>query len=109
MAKSLTYLVGVIDKNLDILHSRLEGVSLNRFAEDPLLLDAVRFRLAQILQAALSIKDKDKAKFPNIQWIKLKLIRNHIVHSADKVSPEELYKLAVNDVYELQKQLKGNG
>ncbi|MEL7351458.1 MAG: DUF86 domain-containing protein [Cyanobacteria bacterium P01_A01_bin.116] len=92
---------------LDIVHSAkivqkyVEGVSQNSFAEDEKLQDAVIRRLLVIGEAAGRISKESRSEFPDIEWEKIRGLRNRLVHEYDDVSLKVVWEVTQTEMENL--------
>ena len=65
------------------LNKMLEGVSKETFLDDMRLQDASAFDISTIGEAASNVTDEFKVLHPEIPWIKMRGLRNRLVHIFD--------------------------
>jgi len=71
-----------------------------------MLIDAVVRNIEIIGEASSKIPDEIKNKFAEIPWLKLKGIRNRIVHDYFGVDVEIIWKIIEKDLVELRHQIE---
>ena len=92
---------------LDIVHPAkivqkyVEGVSQNSFAEDEKLQDAVIRRLLVIGEAAGRISKESRSEFPDIEWEKIRGLRNRLVNEYDDVSLKVVWEVTQTEMENL--------
>jgi len=79
------------------------GINLQSFKSNSMLLDAVVRNIEIIGEASSKIPDEIKIKFAEIPWVKLKGIRNRIVHDYFGVDAEIIWVVIEKDLFELKK------
>lgn len=90
-------------KRIDIVLSRMEGVSFNTFENDVSISDSVSFSLLQIGERMIKLEQLLKDKYPELPWSQAKKMRNIIAHDYDGVDMETVYNTAVVDLPILKK------
>ena len=95
--KNLQRLDGII-KHINIVQSRLNGVSFDQFKESSLLIDAISFSIAQIGERMVKLEELLKDKYPDLPWTQARRMRNIIVHDYDHSDPKKVYATATSDL-----------
>ena len=83
-----------------------EEIDIEAFKSNSMLIDAVVRNIEIIGEASSKIPDEIKNKFAEIPWLKLKGIRNRIVHDYFGVDVEIIWKIIEKDLVELRHQIE---
>ena len=94
--------------DLAYVRRHMQGVSLDTFAENEILQDAMMFRLIQISENARRLTDEYKAEYPQIPWGDVYGLRNRIVHDYGAVDLDIVYKALSKDIPFLYEILSKN-
>ena len=97
-AKKANEQIGVIEKYID-------NISYQEFVGDIELLDAIMFRIIQLIENVKNISEQFKSKHPNIPWGKIIGFRNGIVHEYGETNYEIVYQTITNDLSPLKEVL----
>lgn len=81
-------------------------MDLENFSSDERTYDAVSRNLITIGEAAKSIPEKIRNKYPQIDWRKIIALRNIIIHVYFKLDINIIWDLAKNKIPELLKSMK---
>ena len=79
--------------------------SYDQFVNDDLLVDAVMFRLIQMVENLKNLSDEFKNANPKIHWGEIIGFRNGIVHEYGKTDYSIVYEIIEDDLDELRKAL----
>lgn len=88
------------------IYTYTEGLSLNEFCNDDKTLDAVIRNFEIIGEAANRISEEFKAKYPSIEWHKIRGFRNRIVHDYIDIDYEIVWQIKETYLAHLITQLK---
>ena len=83
-----------------------EEIDIEAFKSNSMLIDAVVRNIEIIGEASSKIPDEIQNKFAEIPWLKLKGIRNRIVHDYFGVDVEIIWKIIEKDLVELKHQIE---
>ena len=83
-----------------------KGIDFEAFKSNSMLIDAVVRNIEIIGEATSKIPDEIKNKFSEVPWVKLKGIRNRIVHDYFGVDVEIIWKIIEKDLVELRQQIE---
>ena len=83
-----------------------KGIDFETFKSNSMLIDAVVRNIEIIGEASSKIPDEIKNKFSEVPWVKLKGIRNRIVHDYFGVDVEIIWKIIEKDLVELRQQIE---
>ena len=81
-------------------------ISYDDFMADPQLVDAVMFRLVQLIENTKEISAGFKANHPEIPWGKIIGFRNGIVHEYGHTDYHVVYEVAKRDLADLEDVLQ---
>ena len=79
MRNDKTYLAHIVDA-IETIEGYLEGVAYEQFASSKMIVDAVIRELEIIGEASNKISSQFKQENPNIQWRRIKDMRNFLIH-----------------------------
>ena len=111
-------MIKYVDRNVQrLLHmiegvkrikSSLEGVSRESFLSDEMRQSAVAFDISTIGESAVNISEEFQQKHPEIPWIKMRGMRNRLVHIFDyeQIDYEIVWDVATNALPELEPKLR---
>jgi len=99
------YYIDKILENIDVIISYTKGIEYENFVNNILLLDAVMFRLIQMVENIIHISKDYKDQYSNINWKQIVGFRNNIVHDYGKVDYSLVYEVISNDIYDLRDNL----
>lgn len=93
-------------QQIDAIRKYISGKSYDDFVSDEELIDAVMFRLVQMIENIKNISNDFKASHPNIAWGDIIGFRNGIVHDYGKTDYITVYETITKDIYDLKKVLE---
>lgn len=97
MKSEKLYLVHIVEASAKI--ARYLPASLAEFEENEMARDAIIKQLANITESASNLEKISKDAYPNIQWEKIRGMRNILVHDyLGDLSYEEVWKTLHNDL-----------
>ena len=70
--------------------------------KDPILLDAVMFRLIQLIENIRHISNDFKEEHPSIPWGDIVGFRNGVVHEYGRTDYTIVFEIIKKDIYELK-------
>lgn len=88
--------------HINAIEKYLENKSYDEFINDGQLIDAVMFRLIQIVENIKNISDEFKEKHSFIPWGKIVGFRNGIVHEYGKTDYSIVYETVSEDLNNLK-------
>lgn len=88
-------------ENINIIKNYLANKDYNEFVTDDQLVDAVMFRLIQLVENIKGISINFKIINPQIPWGKIIGFRNGIVHEYGKTDYQIVYETVTNDLDDL--------
>ena len=90
----------------DAIDKYISNKNYDEFVSDEELIDAVMFRLIQMVENIKNISSDFKARHPEIPWGDIAGFRNGIVHDYGKTDYLTVYETITNDIDELKEVLK---
>src|SRR5574344_269629 len=95
--KALLRLDSVV-RHIDAVQNDLDGVSLDTFKENDLLLRATCFSVVQIGEAMNKLETLFGEKYPSLPWRLSNRMSNFLVHDYDSVDAQIVYETVKNDL-----------
>ena len=93
-------------EQIDIIRDYIGNMSYEEFVNDMKSVDAVMFRLVQMVENVKNISPEFKEKNPYIPWGKIIGFRNGIVHDYQKTDYSIVYEVAVENLLPLKNVLE---
>ena len=103
--KDDAYYIAKAIKDIDAIESYFQNKTYEQFIKDDMLLDAIMFRLVQMIENIKNISTKFKNYHPNIDWGKIVGFRNGIVHEYGSTDYSVVYQIINEDLSELRDTL----
>lgn len=72
---------------------------------DELIMDLLCFELQQIGESCNKISDEIKSKYSNVEWSKIRGLRNVVAHEYDNVNYRQIENTITKDIPVLKEQL----
>lgn len=94
-----------IYQSAELIMQYVCNVSADDFADNALLQDAVVRRLTIIGEAAGRISEKGKEALQNVEWSRIRGLRNRLVHEYDAVAIEIVWDIVQTEIEPLLKEL----
>lgn len=91
---------------IDRISQYIEESNYRQFKQDYKTVDAVIRNFEIIGEAAKNLPDEIKAKYPEVPWAEMYLLRNKISHEYFGVDYEIIWDVAVNYLPENKKQIE---
>jgi len=98
MSRDLRLYLEDIWESMEKIEEYLRDLTQEDFFEKSSLQDAVIRRLSMIGEAARSIPEEFRQKYPDIPWKRIVGIRNIIIHEYFGVNLERIWEVAKNDL-----------
>lgn len=95
-------MIDYIDKALRYTN----GYSFERFISNEEKVDATVFVISQIGELVKNISENTMKKYPNIEWIIIKNLRNKIVHDYDGIKLNFIWDILTEDIIKLKIDLE---
>ena len=93
-------------EQIDIINNYIDKKTYDEFLSDNQLIDAVMFRLVQMIENIKNISLEFKNDNPQIPWGKIMGFRNGIVHEYGKTDYTIVYEVVTNNLSQLKDVLK---
>ena len=93
-------------ESIDKIRLYTKNIDFEKFISNPMIIDAVVRNIEIIGEASSKIPEEIKNNFSLIPWIKLKGIRNRIVHDYFGVDVNIIWEIIEKDLVELKKQIE---
>ena len=88
--------------DIDAIQKYVDQKTYEEFMADELLIDAVMFRLVQLIENVKEISDDFKQEHQEIAWRNVIGFRNRIVHEYGKTDYTVVYEVISKDLLELR-------
>ncbi len=96
------YYFSKIVEDIKTIKNYLNNASYEQFVNNSQMLDAILFRLVQIIENIKNVTDEFKGQHPEIKWGKTLGFRNGIVHNYGKTDYTVVYQVITKDLDELK-------
>ena len=83
-----------------------DGCDFEKFSNNEEKVDATIFAISQIGELVKNITDETMKKYPNIEWIIIKNLRNKIVHDYEGIKLNFIWDIVTKDIIELKENLE---
>ena len=93
-------------EQIDVIDRYMAGKSYEQFITNSQLLDAVMFRLVQMIENIKNISSNFKDNNPQIPWGDVIGFRNGIVHEYGETDYVTVYETITDDIYNLKTVLE---
>lgn len=99
---SLKKMIEYIDKALKYT----KDCDYTSFSENEEKIDATVFVISQVGELVKNISEETINKYPNIEWIVIKNLRNKIVHDYEGIKLNFIWDILQNDITKLKEDLE---
>jgi len=99
---SIIKMIEYIDKALRYT----ANCNYKEFSENEEKVDATVFAISQIGELVKNITKETMEKYPNIEWIIIKNLRNKIVHDYDGIKLNFIWDIITEDIVQLKEKLQ---
>lgn len=100
--KNDAYYIDLIKKDIDKIEQYTKDISYDEFINDELLIDAIMFRLVQMIENIKKLSIDFKNQHNDIEWIEIIGFRNRIVHDYGKTDYSVVYEVITQDIEKLK-------
>ena len=100
--RSIIKMIEYIDKALRYTN----GCDFNTFSNNEEKVDATVFAISQIGELVKNIEKDTMTKYPNIEWIIIKNLRNKIVHDYEGIKLNFIWDIITSDIPKLKLNLE---
>lgn len=83
-----------------------KGCNFESFSGNEEKVDATVFAISQIGELVKNISKETMEKYPNIEWIVIKNLRNKIVHDYEGIKLNFIWDIVTNDIIQLKVNLE---
>ena len=104
-----------IKKMIEYINKALkytDGCDFESFSNNDEKIDATVFAISQIGELVKNISKETMEKYPNIEWIVIKNLRNKIIHDYEGIKLNFIWDIITKDIIQLkidlEKILKSN-
>jgi uncharacterized protein with HEPN domain len=97
-SKDDKYFANKAIENIEIIQKYINGKTYDEFMSDDELIDAIMFRLVQLIENIKNISDDFKSEHKQIPWGKIMGFRNGIVHEYGKTDYTIVYETITQDL-----------
>lgn len=100
--KNDSYYIEKTIENIDAIIKYTNSTTYDEFVDNEIMIDAVMFRLVQMVENIKNISNEYKHIHSNILWGQIIGFRNGIVHDYGKTDYKIVYEIINSDIYELR-------
>lgn len=93
-------------QHISLIKEDLKDITLDDFKKSDLHVRGTCFSLMQIGEQLSKLEEIFAKEYPNIPWKEAIKLRTLIVHIYNKVDAEEIFKIAKNDLDQLEESIK---
>ena len=99
---SLVKMIEYINKAIEYT----KGYTFEAFSNDNKTIDATIFAISQVGELVKNISEETMKKYPNIEWIIIKNLRNKIVHDYEGIKLKFIWDILTEDILQLKLDLE---
>jgi uncharacterized protein with HEPN domain len=99
-------LIKHINDECEFILNHTKGVDFDSFLANKVLTKAIERCLEIIGEASTKIDNEFKTKYPEIEWRKISVTRNIIIHHYSGIDYDIVWEIIKNDIPELEFQIK---
>lgn len=100
--KNDDYYISLAKQDIDKILLYTKNISYEDFISDDQLIDAVMFRLIQLVENIKKISASFKEKHDEIEWNEIVGFRNRIVHDYGKTDYTVVYEVISEDIVKIK-------
>ena len=104
--KNDQYYIEKVIGDIETIQKYLGNKSFEEFTSDELLIDAIMFRLVQMIESIKNISMELKSRTTQIPWGKIMGFRNGIVHEYGATDYVTVYEIITGDLETLKHALE---
>lgn len=105
MSKDNQYYLSKTLEEIDTILEYSRNLTILQLQQQPIVLDAIIFRMVQMSEHMDKISDDYKALHPEIEWLDIKGFRNRLVHDYGGVDLHFVYSAITEDIPKLRIQI----
>ena len=103
--KTDAYYIGKIKDDIAVIFQYMQDKTYEEFVEDDMLIDAVMFRLVQMVESIKKLTQEFREKHNDVHWREIIGFRNGIVHDYGSTDYTIVYEIIKEDLKELNDKL----
>ena len=107
-SKSDSYYMEKAIIEIDMIIEYSRGLSYEELFSDTKTVDAIMFRLTQMVEKIKNLSDDFKDEHPEVPWGQIIGFRNGIVHEYGKTDYTTVYEVVTKDIYQLKELFETN-
>ena len=104
--KNDAYYFSKIVEDINTIKKYLNNASYEEFLKDGQMIDAIMFRMIQLVESIKNVSTVFKDEHPDINWHKIIGFRNGIVHEYGETDYLTVYETITKDIYDLKEVLE---
>ena len=104
--KNDNYYLKKIKNDLEFIVKHMDGIAIQAFERDEVLIDSMLFRIIQIAENNEHLTKDFKSAHKDIPWTAIKGMRNRIVHDYGFIDLTKVYETLIKSVPELLEFIK---
>ena len=105
MSKDNQYYLSKTLEEIDTILEYSQNLTILQLQQQPIVLDAIIFRMVQMSEHMDKISDDYKALHSEIEWLDIKGFRNRLVHDYGGVDLHFVYSAITEDIPKLRIQI----
>lgn len=105
MSKDNQYYLSKTLEEIDTILEYSRNLTILQLQQQPIVLDAIIFRMVQMSEHMDKISDDYKTLHPEIEWLDIKGFRNRLVHDYGGVDLHFVYSAITEDIPKLRIQI----
>lgn len=105
MSKGNQYYLSKTLEEIDTILEYSRNLTILQLQQQPIVLDAIIFRMVQMSEHIDKISDDYKALHSEIEWLDIKGFRNRLVHDYGGVDLHFVYSAITEDIPKLRIQI----
>ena len=104
--KNDNYFIQKIIESIDFIINNTKDIEYEQFVNDDVITSAICFHFIQLSENVSRLSDSFVIEHQDVEWCKIKGLRNRIVHDYGNVQLDRLFVTIKNDLPELYNQLE---
>jgi len=98
-------IIEVMIRYCDAITSDIGDIDRDGFMEDELIQRSCGFSLIQLGEYCKRVSEGTKTRYGDIEWRKIAVLRDLIVHAYEGINPVGLWDVVINDIPVLRRRL----
>lgn len=107
MKKDTQIYLNDILESIEIIQKYFQNITKEEFKNNLQIQDAVIRRLEIIGEAARSVSDDFRQSHPEVPWREVADLRNVLIHEYSGIDIKRIWKIVIQDLPILKKQIEG--